>query len=139
MRYMLDTDTCSWMIHRRPGYEGILDRCEGKRYGQIVVSAISFAEIQFMAANSVNAAAKFSRIVHLMMHFAIEPFEESAAQAYGRVRLALRRSPIGQMDTLIAAHATSVGATVVSGNERHFSLVPGLAVENWIRRTSAKS
>lgn len=139
MRYMLDTDTCSWMIHRRPGYEGILERCDGKRYGQVVLSAISFAEIQFMAINSVNAAAKFSRIVHLMMHFAIAPFEERAAQAYGRVRLALRRSPIGPLDTLIAAHATSIGATVVTGNVRHFSLVPGLAVENWIRRSPATS
>ena len=139
MRYMLDTDTCSWMIHRRTGYEGILDRCDGKRYGQVVVSAISFAEIQFMAANSVNAVAKFGRIVRLMMHFAIVPFEERAAQAYAQVRLALRRSPIGPIDTLIAAHATSIGATVVTGNERHFSRVPGLAVENWIRRPSAKS
>ena len=138
MRYMLDTDTCSWMIHRRPGHEGILERCEGKRYGQILVSAISFAEIQFMAANSTNAATKFARIVHLMMQFAIVPFEERAAEAYGRVRLALRRTPIGSIDTLIAAHATSIGATVVTGNVRHFSLVPGLAVENWIERAPAR-
>jgi tRNA(fMet)-specific endonuclease VapC len=134
VRYLFDTDTCSWLIHRRPGHEGILERCDGKRYGDIVISAISFAELQFMAANSMNAAAKRGAIARFLLNFRIEAFDGEAARAYGDVRLALRRVPIGALDTLIASHALSLDATVVTGNLRHFSRVPGLRAENWIRR-----
>lgn len=134
MRYMLDTDTCSWLLHQRPGHEAVLERCDGKQYGHVIISAISFAELQFMAVNSANAATKFDRILRLLLLFQIVPFEERAAQAYGRVRRALRHSLIGDLDTLIAAHAASLGAAVVTGKVRHFRRVPDLVVENWIRR-----
>lgn len=131
---MLDTDTCSWLIHRRPGHERVLERCDGRRYGEVIISAISFAELQFMAVNSEAASAKLDRIVRVLLQFQIVPFDERAAQSYGRVRKALRHSPIGPLDTLIAAHAASLGAAVVTGNVRHFRRVPDLAVENWISR-----
>lgn len=137
MRYLLDTDTCSWLVHRRPGHEAILEHCDGKRYGQILISAISFAELQFMAVNSAAAAEKRGQIARFLLNFQIVAFDEAAATAYADVRLALRRSPIGPLDTLIAGHALSLGAAVVTGNLRHFSRVPGLAAENWIRRASA--
>ncbi len=61
------------------------------------------------------------------------PFDEPAAQAYGRVRAALARAgtPIGPLDTLIAAHALSLGLTVLTNNLREFRRVPDLKVEHW--------
>lgn len=134
MRYVLDTDTCSWLIHARPGHEGILERCEGRRYGDVAISAISFAELQYMVANSVHAERKRGTIARFLLRFQVIAFGEAAAEAYARVRLALRHSPIGALDALIAAHALSAGAAIVTGNVKRFSRVPQLAVENWIRR-----
>jgi tRNA(fMet)-specific endonuclease VapC len=136
VRYLLDTDTCSWVIHARPGHEGVLERCEGRRYGDIAISAISFAELQFMVANSANAERKRGTIARFLLRFQVIEFGEAAAEDYARVRLAVRHSPIGALDALIAAHALSIDAGVVTGNIKHFSRVPGLVVENWIRRAS---
>ena len=63
-------------------------------------------------------------------------YDGSAAQAYGRVRALLEKggTPIGPLDTLIAAHALSLNCTLVTNNEREFARVPGLQVENWARR-----
>ena len=64
-------------------------------------------------------------------------FDYDAVQcrpSYARVRTSLEASglPIGAMDTLIAAHALALGATLVTNNSRHFDRVPDLAVENWL-------
>jgi tRNA(fMet)-specific endonuclease VapC len=101
LAYLLDTDTCSWLIHRRPGHEGIIERCDGKRYGEILISAISFAELQFMAANSADASAKRSQIAHFLLSFPVIPFDDGAAMTYGDIRLALRGSPIGAVENWI--------------------------------------
>lgn len=107
------------------------------RYGDVAISAISFAELQFMVANSANAERKRGTIARFLLRFQVLGFGEAAAEAYARVRLALRHAPIGALDALIAAHALSAGAAVVTGNVKHFGRVPGLAVENWIRRPAA--
>jgi len=139
VRYLLDTDTCSWLIHARPGHEGVLQRCDGLRYGDIVISAITFAELQYMVANSVRAEGKRGAIARFLLRFQVVPFGEAAATAYAGVRLALRHSPIGALDTLIAAHAVSERAAVVTGKVEHFSRVPGLVVEDWIRRPTREA
>jgi tRNA(fMet)-specific endonuclease VapC len=61
------------------------------------------------------------------------PFDEGAAAEFGRIGslLADRGTPIGEFDTLIAAHAVALRCTLVTGNVRHFARVPGLAVESW--------
>jgi len=63
----------------------------------------------------------------------VSPFDEEAAQVYGEIRAALEKEgrPIGAMDMLIAAHAASLGAILVTNNEREFLRVPELMVENW--------
>jgi tRNA(fMet)-specific endonuclease VapC len=86
-----------------------------------------------MIVNSVDAERKRGAVTRFLLRFQIAPFAEAAAEVYARVRLALRHSPIGALDTLIAAHALSIGAVIVTGNVKHFSRVPGLAVEDWIR------
>ena len=67
--------------------------------------------------------------------FEILPFETPAEATYGdlRARLEAAGKPIGGNDMLIAAHAVSLGHTIVTDNEREFSRVDGLPVENWLR------
>ncbi len=63
----------------------------------------------------------------------MQPFTAAAAEAYGELRVGLERrgTPIGAYDMLIAAHAISLGLTLVTNNEREFSRVRGLTIENW--------
>ena len=133
MRYLFDTNTCSYIIHQRKGFESITRRMDGLRYGELVLSSIVLAELQFMVAKSAVPRTKREQLLRLLFQFHIAPFDEAATVRYGDVRHRLERrgSPIGPLDTLIAAHALSLNATIVTNNARHFRQVPGLAVENW--------
>jgi tRNA(fMet)-specific endonuclease VapC len=82
-----------------------------------------------------QAERKRGSIARFLLRFQVIDFGAAAAEAYARVRLAVRHSPIGALDELIAAHALSIHAGVVTGNVRHFSRIPGLVVENWIGRS----
>ncbi len=132
-RFLLDTDTCIYLTNRRPGYEVILDHVEGKSYGDVVVSSITFAELMYGIAKSRFQKLNQRAARVFFAHFPILPFDQAAAEAYGqiRARLETRGSPIGPLDTLIAAHAVSVGAVIVTNNTKEFSRVENLAVENW--------
>lgn len=132
-RFLLDTDTCIYLINRRPRYDVILDHVEGKSYGDVVVSSITFAELMYGIAKSRFQRQNRRTARLFFAHFPILPFDQAAAEAYGQIRAGLetRGSPIGPLDTLIAAHAVSVGAAIVTNNTKEFSRVPGLGVENW--------
>jgi tRNA(fMet)-specific endonuclease VapC len=132
-RYLLDTDTCIYLVNRKPGFESILRRIEGKAYGEVVISSITFAELMYGVAKS-RFQKQNQRAAHVFFaHFPILPFDEAAAEAYGplRAKLESQGKPIGPLDTLIAAHALSIEAAVVTNNVREFSRVVGLSVENW--------
>jgi tRNA(fMet)-specific endonuclease VapC len=131
--FLFDTNTCSYVIHQRKGFESIIRRMDGLRYGELVLSSIVFAELQFMVAKSAVPQAKREQLLRFLLQFHVAPFDEAAALSYGRLRHQLERrgSPIGPLDTLIAAHALSLKAIVVTNNVRHFAQVSGLAVESW--------
>ena len=133
MRYLFDTNTCSYVIHQRKGFESITRRMDGLRYGELVLSSIVLAELQFMVVNSAVPQAKREQLLRFLLQFHVAPFDEAATIAYGQVRNWLERqgNPIGPLDTLIAAHSLSLKATVVTNNTRHFGQVSGLAVESW--------
>jgi len=85
---------------------------------------------------SSSAAAKLARQVEAFLSTATTaPWDESAADRHGKLRAALRGrgTPLGDFDEMIAAHALSLDAILVTDNVRHFRLVEGLTVENWIR------
>jgi tRNA(fMet)-specific endonuclease VapC len=133
VRYLFDTNTCSYVIHQRKGFESITRRMDGLRYGELVLSSIVLAELQFMVVNSAVPQAKREQLLRFLLQFHVAPFDEAATIAYGQVRHWLERqgNPIGPLDTLIAAHSLSLKATVVTNNTRHFGQVSGLAVESW--------
>lgn len=133
MRYLFDTNTCSHVIHQRKGFESITRRMDGLRYGELVLSSIVLAELQFMVVKSAVPRAKREQLLRFLLQFHVAPFDEAATIAYGQVRHQLERQgkPIGPLDTLIAAHGLSLKATVVTNNTRHFGQVSGLAVQSW--------
>ena len=134
--WLLDSNICIYLINRRPGYERLLERFDRRDYGALLISAITLAELEFGVAKSARGAENRSRLELFLARFEIAPFDARAAAAYGTLRAALenRGTPIGPLDTQIAAHAIALDATLVTNNVREFGRVGGLSVENWLDR-----
>lgn len=128
-RFMLDTDTVSFALR---GVGGVAARLADQNRSDLCVSSITVAELRF------GGDKRRSRRIHqaidaFLSGVGVLPFDEDAAACFGRIAAALVEAgaPIGQMDTLIAAHALSAGATLVTNNQRHFTKVAGLKLDNW--------
>jgi tRNA(fMet)-specific endonuclease VapC len=132
VKYLLDTNICVHLIRRRP--EQVLQRFETLTFGDVGVSSITVAELQFGVQKSQRPLQNQEALALFLAPLIIADFDHAAAEAYGVIRAELERqgTPIGSLDTLIAAHALSLGVTLVTNNEREFSRVPGLQVENWV-------
>ena len=127
--FMLDTDTVSFALR---GLGNVGSQLQSHKRSELCLSAITLAELRF------GADKRKSRRIHraidaFLTGVDVLPFDAAAAAKFGVVGSALAASgaPIGQMDTLIAAHALSVNMTLVTNNEKHFSKVAGLKIENW--------
>lgn len=124
LAYFLDTNACIYLLARaRPDLEARVSGCEP---GSVGLSAIVCAEL--MHGFSDAESSKKSLLERFLALFPVAPFDEAAASAYAQVPF--RR---GKLDRLIAAHVLSLGATLVTNNERDFADVPGLKVENWTK------
>ena len=131
MKWLLDTNVCIAVIRQRP--ESALRRLRGKQVGQVGLSTITLAELEFGAAKSQQPARARAALREFLLPLEVVPFNEAAADAYGTVRAAMEKKgrPIGPLDTLIAAHALALGTVLVTNNTREFRRVPGLSVEDW--------
>lgn len=130
LRYMLDTNTC---IHamRADAISPLAGRFN-RHAGQLCISSIVLAELHYGAENSTRVVDNLIRIEKFVTRLqSVLAFDTAAAADYGRVRMALRKTPIGALDTLIAAHARSCDLIVVTSNLSEFGRVPGLVVEAW--------
>jgi tRNA(fMet)-specific endonuclease VapC len=133
IRHLLDTSICIEMIRRRS--RAVLERLRKCPIGSVGISSITLAEMQYGASKSSDPARNQIALAEMCAPLAILTFDGLAAQIYGDVRSALERkgTPIGALDTLIAAHALAIDATLVTNNKCEFSRVAGLRVENWTR------
>lgn len=132
MIYLLDTNICIYLIKRRPPQ--VLERFRRCVVGDIGLSTVTLAELQYGVAKSLFPAQNQQALDAFTLPLELVTFDAPAAAAYGPVRATLERqgTPIGALDLLIAAHALSLGVTLVTNNPREFSRVPGLRVENWV-------
>ena len=122
IRFLIDSDCAIYaMTGQVPAMRQYLAACDP---GEIGLSAINYAEIVLGMARgkppTPEALADFVEVVPIL------PFDEAAARQYAE--LPFKRA---RFDRLLAAHALSIGATVVTNNEADFEDVPGLRVENW--------
>ncbi len=102
-------------------------------FGQCRLSAVVTAELWTGAAKSANLTAARTRLEAFLGLFEIVPFDAAAGGAYGEIRAHLEKAgtPVGPMDLLIAAHARSAGATLLTANLKEFKRVPGLSSQLW--------
>jgi tRNA(fMet)-specific endonuclease VapC len=131
MKMMLDTDICIYIIKRRPPL--VLDRFSAFPVRDIGISSITLAELEYGATKSAQPRKNREALEEFVSPLDVAGFDRDAAEAYGRIRTALEKKglPIGAMDMLIAAHALSLGVSLVTNNETEFRRVSGLRVENW--------
>ena len=136
MGYMLDTNACIHLLtDRYPDFQRrILQKLEALPSDvPVLLSSVVVFELSYGVKKSRWRKANQEVLREFLRDFQISSFEESAALIAGDVRAELERKgkPIGPMDTLIAAHALSLGATLVTNNTREFDRVPGLSLANW--------
>jgi tRNA(fMet)-specific endonuclease VapC len=127
--FMLDTDTVSFAIR---GQGRVAEQIVKRLPSELCMSAITVAELRYGAA--LRKSAKLNALIDTFTaNIAVVAFDESTALHFGAVasQLAEQGSPIGELDTLIAAHALSLELTLITNNLKHFQRVPGLTVENW--------
>ena len=133
--YLLDTDILSNLMKRAPASTLVARLARVPPEDQFT-SSVTLGELLYGAHRSSRTAALLKRIEEtLLPELPILPFDAAAARRYGELRAELERrgTLIGDADTRVASIALSRGLTVVSGNERHFQQVPGLAIENWLK------
>src|SRR5215472_11959281 len=133
---MLDTNMCIYLRQNRP--PRVTARFRQMRYGDAVLSVITYGELLYAAERSQQRTRALESIARLVSLLLVLPLPEEAASAYGEIRAALekRGEMIGGNDLWIAAHARSAGLTLVTNNEREFKRVPGLKLQNWASRHS---
>lgn len=132
MILLLDTNTCIYLIKRHP--PEVLRRFNEYTVGDIGISSITAAELHFGVQKSQRPEENRRALEQFMLPLAVAAFDENAAAAYGHIRAQLEEqgTPIGSLDTLIAAHALSLDLTLVTNNVREFERVSHLEVENWV-------
>ena len=131
---LLDTNICIHVINARP--PAVLERFRQHRMGEIGVCSVVAAELAYGVAKSGSTRNR-QALEMFLAPLVVLPFDEAALWVYGDLRAELERkgTPIGSLDTMIAAHALSQQSTLVTNNTREFERVPGLALENWVQST----
>ena len=129
--FMLDTDLCIYLINERDA--ALKDKFEANA-GDTCISSITYAELCFGVAHSTRIEQNTRELDAFCLDLDILPFGTEAGVHYGAIRHVLSRPGrlIGANDLLIAGHARSLGATLVTNNEREFGRVPDLVTENWL-------
>ena len=128
---LLDTNICIYIINAKP--PGVLAHFERYRLGDVGVSSVVASELAYGVAKSSSVRNR-QALEMFLAPLEVLPFDEWAVWVYGDLRAELERDgrSIGALDTMIAAHALSLDATLVTNNFREFSMVPRLNLENWV-------
>ena len=129
--FLLDTNICIYIIKKNPF--AVLKKLQTKKISEVAISAVTFAELQFGVEKSLYKEKNQFALNQFLAPLEVLHFEEKAAQYFGKIRADLekRGKPIGVFDMMIAAHALSLEAILVTNNEKEFSRVQDLKIENW--------
>ena len=132
MRYMLDTNICIYVIKHKP--ETVFRKLQTIHPEDVCISSVTYAELVHGVEKSAAVEKNRLALSMLLANMEILDFDVDAADCYGKIRAVLEKkgTPIGPLDMMIAAHAQSLGYTVVTNNVKEFSRVSALKIENWV-------
>ena len=133
MRYMLDTNICIYVIKHKP--ESVFRKLKKIKPEDVCISSITYAELAYGVEKSAQPERNRLALSMMLSSIEIVASDDAAADEYGEIRAGLERkgTPIGSLDMLIAAHARSLGCTLVTNNTKEFCRVEGLEVVNWVK------
>ncbi len=132
LRYLLDTNICIYIAKQRP--PSVARRFAKLAAGSVGMSLITFGELRYGAEKSSQRVQALDTLTRLEALFPVITPDDAVGERYGLIRAHLERAgtPIGNNDLWIAAHALSLGVTLVSNNTREFERVPKLKLDNWV-------
>jgi tRNA(fMet)-specific endonuclease VapC len=130
--YMLDTDISSYIMKR--SHDTVLRKLQTVPIGAVCISVVTKSELLFGVEVSPRRKQDQAALDEYLRHVEVLDLLDEAALHYAQIRAALkvRGTMIGANDLFIAAHARSLGLTLVTNNTREFGRVRGLNIENWI-------
>ena len=130
-RYMLDTDTCSYVMKR--SNPAVLRRLQAVPVKDVCMSVVTKSELLYGVEVSPRRAQDVAALAALLPFVEVLDLPDDAASHYAEIRADLKKrgAPIGANDLFIAAHARSLGLTLVTNNTAEFGRVKGLRVESW--------
>ena len=133
LRYLLDTNICIYIRRERP--KTVLERFETLAPGSTAISVVTYGELIYGVCKKPDPDKAMAVLQELTALITVLPMAANVAQVYGTIRsdLAARRELIGNNDLWIAAHARSLGLTLITTSEREFQRVADLNVENWAK------
>jgi len=128
-RYMLDTNIVSFLIR---GRASVTARIRFTPTSSLCISAVTEAELEYGLAKHRVSDRTQRALIEFLSRTESMPWSSAEARAYGHLRAGLERKglTLAAMDLQIAAHALSLGATLVT-NDAAFAQIPGLATEDW--------
>ena len=127
---MLDTNMCIYLMKNQPAQ--VAERFAQCYVGEVVMSAITFAELSYGVSVSADPKREAKNLSSLVEDIPVVPFDQAAGAAYGPIRLATNESKKDHLDKLIAAHSKALSVTLVTNNLRDFERYPGVTAENWL-------
>lgn len=130
-RYVLDTDTCSYIMKR--SHPTVLKRLQGVPVGDVCMSVITKAELLYGVEISPRRSQDAAALAAFLPYVEALDFADDSARRYAEIRADLKKRGvlIGANDLLIAAHARALDLTLVTKNTAEFERVRGLPIENW--------
>jgi len=130
MKFLVDTNICIYALKLNPI---VLERLLEQKPVDVGLSVITEAELRTGAAKSTSPTRTARLLENFLRPLTVVELVSADAVAYAQLRAKLERAgtPIGPLDTLIAAQAMARGLTLVSNNEREFCRIGGLRLENW--------
>src|SRR5437667_12823270 len=130
-RYMLDTDTCSYVMKR--SNDAVVTRLQEVPVSDVCISVITKSELLFGVELAPRRGQDEMALNAFLGYIEVLDFPENAASDYAKIRadLKTRGTMIGANDLFIAAHARSLGLTLVTNNTHEFGRVQNLVIENW--------
>jgi len=130
MKFLLDTDTCIYALKQNPA---VLKHLLAQSREDIAISVITEAELRTGAAKSTSGVTTLRLVENFLRPLGVLEFTSNDAASYAQVRAKLERAgtPMGPLDTLIAAQAVARKLVLVSNNQSEFSRVAGLRLDNW--------
>ncbi len=130
--FLLDTDICIYLIKKKPPQ--VITRLRELPLSTVAISSITLSELEYGVMKSSRPKQNKFALMQFVVPLEILPFDDLAAREYGYIRSFLEKqgTPIGSLDTLIAAHALALDCILVTNNQKEFARVPGLKTANWV-------